>query len=247
MERLDPPVKQLLVDLDGTLLGNRAFPLSIDFTRRAIQHLKRFGGVRLATSTLLAIYRELSRPSKELTNDIRVVQLFARRMNLGLEEARQVLRESISAIFPQLRRHFYPVAGSREFLLWAQRHYPLFLATNPVWSPEIVELRLRWAEIEPAWFSSMTHVRKMHATKPHPEYYDEILAELKRAPSECLLLGDDVKMDLPATKVGIRVFIVGEYPKLERLAPKYARAPAWKGNYAHLRQLLEGSLIAAES
>jgi FMN phosphatase YigB (HAD superfamily) len=238
MERLEPPVRQLLVDLDGTLLANKPLPLAIDFTRRAVTLLAEYGGLRKAASTLLAIYKEFKTPSKEFTNDVRVVGLFAQRMGLELEEARRVLRDSVQAIFPQLKGHFFPVPGSRDFLLWAQGRYPLFLATNPVWSQDIVELRLRWADIDPAWFSSMTHVRKMHACKPDREYYEEILSELKLEPEDCLLIGDDVKMDLPATKVGIRTFIVGDYGELERLRPRYAKAPAWKGSYQHLRQML---------
>ncbi len=237
--KLDPPIKQLLVDLDGTLLGNRALPLSLDFVRRALARMRKYGGWRKSISTLIAINREFRIPHKELTNDIRVTRLFSERMNVGLEEGRQILRDGVSMIFPSLKKHFYPVPGSRDFLLWAKERYPLFLATNPVWPIEIVEMRLKWADIEPEWFASMTHIRKMHACKPEREYYLEILDELGLKPEECLLIGDDVKMDLPATRVGIRVFIVGEHKKLTSIKTRGSKAPAWRGSYAHLRQLLD--------
>src|ERR1700746_452806 len=92
-QELGAPVKHLLVDLDGTLLGNRPFPLSFDFMNRALGVLRKYGGVKKAAAALFEIYREFGRPSPELTNDKRVVDLFSRRMNLSIEEARRVLRE----------------------------------------------------------------------------------------------------------------------------------------------------------
>lgn len=234
------PVKHLLVDLDGTLLGNQAFPLSLDFIRQTFSHLRKYGGIRRAARALLAIQKEFKEPSsREHTNDHRVAELFAKQMNLSLEEGRRVLRESVSMIFPGLKRHFYPIEGAKDFLDWAKDDYPLTLATNPVWPPEIVELRVRWAGLDPGIFGSMTHIRTMHSCKPSPHYYEEILEQQRLRAEDCLLIGDDVKMDLPATKVGIRVFIVGKNARLGPLRHAGARAPAWRGSYHHLRAILE--------
>jgi len=255
---LGSPVKHLLVDLDGTLLANRAFPLSFDFMNRALGVLRKYGGVKKGASVLYEIYREFGRPSLDKANDVRVVELFSRRMNLSIEEARRVLREGISLIFPSLEKHFYPVPGSKDFLDWAKDHYPLTLATNPVWPPEIAEMRVKWAGIDPSIFGFITHVRAMHAVKPHPEYYQEILDKQELSAENCLLISDSEKMDLPATRIGIRVFIVDskpaskktqakEAPKLTILKPAKALASAWKGSYADLRALLEAQLSTPSS
>lgn len=239
--RLETPVKQLLVDLDGTLLGNRHFPLSLAFIKRSLSALKKHGGWRRAASTLLAVNGELNRPSRELTNDLRVLELFSRKMGLPIEAGRGLIREGLSVIFPELKKHFYPVPGSKEFLDWARERYPMILATNPVWPPEIIEMRVRWAGIDPSIFQSITHVRRMHACKPAVEYYQEILDQESLNPEDCFLIGDDVKMDLPATRAGVRVFIVGEYKNLNSLSPPKAKAPAWRGSYRHLKSLLESA------
>lgn len=242
---LGAPVKHLLVDLDGTLLGNRPFPLSFDFMNRALGILRNYGGIKKAMSTLFYIWREFGRPSPEMTNDKRVVEVFSKRTGLPLEEARRVLRESIFVIFPFLEKHFYPIPGSKEFLVWAKDHYPMTLATNPVWPPEIAEMRLKWAGVDPSCFSFITHVREMHAVKPHPEYYKEILEKRGLRAEDCLLIGDSEKMDLPATRVGIRVFIVARKASKQgfiELKASKALVPAWKGTYAELRGLLEAQL-----
>jgi FMN phosphatase YigB (HAD superfamily) len=242
---IEQPVKHLLVDLDGTLLGNEGIPLSLDFMRRTFKELRKYGGLRRIAGALFSIQREFKRPSAELTNDHRVVEMFSKQMNLSVEEGRRVLREGVLLIFPSLQRHFYPIEGAKDFLDWAKDHYPLTLATNPVWPPEVVELRVRWAGVDPKIFSYMTHIREMHACKPAAEYYEEILKSQNLRAEDCLLIGDDVKMDLPATRVGIRVFIVGKNTKLGPLRHTGANAPAWRGSYHHLRALLEYAQQAA--
>ncbi|MDR3606406.1 MAG: HAD family hydrolase [Oligoflexia bacterium] len=233
------PVRHLLVDLDGTLLGNRNLALSYDFLSQTLSSLRIYGGFRKSARALLAIAGELRKTSRDRTNDRRIVEAFSRRMNLSIEEGGRILREGVSAIFPTLERHFYPIEGARDFLEWAAKKYPLTLATNPIWPPEIVELRIRWAGIDPAIFREITHVRKMHAYKPSPEYFREILEQENLKPEECMLIGDKVKMDLPASRVGIRVFIVGPYKKIMQIRQSSGHAPAWRGSYADLRKMLE--------
>lgn len=234
-------IKHLLVDLDGTLLGNRSLLLSVDFTRRAVKEIESFAGKRHAIRTLYAMMSEFKRPSKEHTNDTRVLELFSKRMKIDIEDSRKLIRDGLFKLFPELKRHFFPVAGAKDFLTWAKEHYTLILATNPVWPPEIQELRVKWAGIDPSIFKSVTHVRRMKACKPEPQYFQEILTQEELDPAECLMIGDEVKLDLGATKVGIKVFIVGDYKKCVSLKTSKNAAPAWRGNYKHLRSLLESS------
>ncbi len=235
------PVRHLLVDLDGTLLGNRALPLSVDFSVRTIALLKRHIGWKKAVRTLLEVKREFESPSRTRKNDVRVIEKFAERMGIEVEAGRKMIRESLSTVFPSLKRHFYPVPGSREFLDWAKDRYPLTLATNPVWPIEITKLRVEWAGIDPSIFGMITYANTMGACKPEPQYYEEVLEQRGLKAEDCLLIGDDTKMDLPATRVGIRVFIVGEYKQLTNLNHKGAKADAWRGNYKQLKKMLESA------
>ena len=124
---------------------------------------------------------------------------------------------------------------------WAKDHYTLTLATNPVWPPEVVEMRIRWAGLDPAIFKSITHAKIMHACKPSIEYYEEILAHEGFEASHCMLIGNEVRMDLPAVRAGIRVFIIDPNSEITPLKPKGSRAEAWRGDYVALRKLLEHS------
>ena len=151
----------------------------------------------------------------------------------------KIIWETVFEIFPKLEKHFKPMPGAREFLKWAREHYTLRLATNPVWPIEIIEMRVRWAGLDPSIFEEITHVRRMHAIKPHPDYYSEILNVAKLNASECLLIGNDPVNDLSATKVGVSVFLLRDLKKMQTLPIRPKRAQAWAGTYGHLRQLLD--------
>ena len=236
---LNPPVEALLVDLDGTLLTNRMFPLQIDFVVKMVSALSHQTGVRKAASILLAVKRQLETPSNNETNDLRALHVLSQQLNMTLEQSRTLGKETLATVFPTLKRHFTPAPGAKEFLDWAKNHYPLYLATNPVWPLEITELRVKWAGVDPSIFKAITYANNSRACKPDKIFYEDILKQNGLEAEKCLLIGDELKMDLPATVCGIRVFIVGKYSEIKALQFKGANAPAWRGTYKMLRSILE--------
>lgn len=232
-------IRHLLVDLDGTLLGAHDLKLVVEFTVKGLVSIRKHGSWLQSLQALRAIFQELDTPSQTLNNRERSVKVFSEQMGLSYEEAKAALDETVTTLFPKLEKHFYPIADAQEFLQWAKTRYPLTLATNPVWTEEIVKLRMRWAKIDPELFHTITHSEKMHACKPSPEYYKEILAQQNLQPQECLLIGNDLKKDLPATSVGIPVFIVDSSSRLKKLQSKSLDAWAWTGTFPQLKSMLE--------
>ncbi len=230
-------ITTLLVDLDGTLVGNRTFGMAIDFMRHSYTELRKHAPAWPTLSTLLSINKEYKRPPNGLKNDDRIVELASRKLGMSPAEARKILKEGVMEIFPRLQRHFYPMPGAQDFIQWAAGHYPLILATNPVWPEEVIKLRASWGGIEPGVFRMITHMRAMSACKPEAIYYREILEINGLSPRECLLVGNDMKMDLPATKVGIRTYIVAQRPEVTEL--NGTLAPSWTGTFPHLKSLLQ--------
>lgn len=234
------PVKTLLVDLDGTLLGSIDRAVRLEFVSRALWRIRRYNGLRAAVRSLEAIQIALESPAfedRQMLNSERAARAFGRETGLSFEKADQVLRQEVGAIFPLLKRYFYPVVGAREFIVWAQPRYRLILATNPVWPLEQVLLRLKWAGISPDVFASITHSDRMHACKPSEDYYRELLEQEDLKPQECALVGDDVRKDLPATRVGISVFILSKQSKAG-LEEGTVLAQSVSGGYGELRGLL---------
>jgi FMN phosphatase YigB (HAD superfamily) len=183
---------------------------------------------------------ELKKPSRTKTNRERLIETFARHLKLPQEEAARELEQSLGEVFPKLKPHFGKITGAAKFLDWAKEHYPIILATNPVWPVELVHLRMNWGGITPGIFRSITTADRMHACKPSQEYYLEILKQESFEASECLMIGNERKMDLPATRVGVAVFLIR--PEASALtcieAPNGNHPGAWRGNYQHLKSLL---------
>jgi|GEM_PF-1226537 len=232
-------VKHLLVDLDGTLLGARQVPLQLKFVGSFLKDVKQHGGWLNAIRALNSMKDELKKPSTELMNSERAVKKFAEVIGKPVGVAQDLLQNSISRLFPQLEKYFFPVPGARDFLVWARTRFSMTLATNPVWSEEIILLRLKWAGIEPSIFNSVTHNGRMKACKPAPEYYEDVLKQEGFQASEVLLVGDDWKNDLSASEVGIPVFILSKRFSLRAIDSSHRGAPAWQGSYPMLQSILK--------
>lgn len=238
--------RHLLIDLDGTLLSARDLPLTIDFITQVIRAFRpKFPWYRTIRA-LRALNDDLRRPAPEdlrdLTNDRRAAHILATQVGVPVEAAERILRETVPVIFPSLKRHFYPRRNAIEFLAWARETYGpenLTLATNPVWPEELVRLRMEWAGIDPGLFGWISHAGVMHACKPTPEYYAEVLRLRGLEAADCALVGNDLKMDVPATRLGIPVFIVADEARLARLPVSQGAAPAWRGDFAAIRRALE--------
>lgn len=227
--------KTLLLDLDGTLLGmhskrgHLAFGLSI----------VRNWGAEIPPWTALQAIREVDRAMRSLdlstTNVERAIAAFARVTGLPPEVAAIRLLKSSEQIFPTLEPYFYPMPGAADFVRWAYERYSLVLATEPVWMREIIEHRVRWAGLDPAMFRFISHAAVMRACKPRVEYYRQLLEINGLVASECLMVGNEPRMDLPALQAGVPVFLVNG--RSRALASR--GESVWTGDFAALRALLE--------
>ena len=86
--------------------------------------------------------------------------------------------------------------------------YRCVLATNPIF-PEIATMsRCRWAGLDINDFELYTTYENIGFCKPNPLYYQEIIKRLGVKPSECLMVGNDVKEDMIAETLGAKVFLL---------------------------------------
>lgn len=232
-----PVFQHLLLDLDGTLIHSGNFLLNFEFIARILPMLKHFQGWKVAFRTLKEMQDVVKSPSAEKTNQERVIEIFQNNFKISREEAEKHLLKSIQTVFPKLESHFGKILGAAQFIDWAKDHYTLTLTTNPMWTAEFVHMRMRWGGINPDYFRSITTADRMHACKPLPDYYQEVLKQEKFEARDCLLIGNERKMDLPATNSGIAVFLIR--PTTTRLTCIDQNLPgAWRGNYQHLKEFL---------
>jgi FMN phosphatase YigB (HAD superfamily) len=237
-------IRHLLLDLDGTLVHGDGIPMRIDFVRRMIHNWKSYGGALKSLQAFQRIQASVESPPSHMTNAEKMVSAFAESFQISQDQAREVLTQSVCQTFPHLKKHFFPVPGATSFVHWAKSKFPLILATNPVWLPEIVELRVNWANLKLSDFVSFTDANRMHSCKPRIEYYQELIQQERLDPSQCLMIGNDRKNDLPATQLGIPVYLLSSDAGSPRedyrsIRVKSGSVQAWLGTFSGLRSLLK--------
>ena len=82
------------------------------------------------------------------------------------------------------------------------------LATNPLFPVVATESRIRWAGLKKEDFELVTTYENSRHCKPNPDYYKDIMEEIKVRPQECLMVGNDVKEDMIAESLGMKVFLL---------------------------------------
>ena len=165
--------KHLLCDLDGTLIYSGDLRVHLEFIGRTLPDLKKHQGWRAALRALKEGQEILKIPSAIETNFERLTTVFGKHLKLTRDQAVKEMERSVGEVFPKLKGHFGAMKGAAEFVAWAHQHYPMTVATNPVWSLELVKLRMRWGGIEPDLFKSITTADRMHACKPSPEFLEK--------------------------------------------------------------------------
>lgn len=86
--------------------------------------------------------------------------------------------------------------------------YRLAVATNPLFPLQAVERRIDWAGLSTDDFELITSFETMHACKPNPLFYHQVLNLLNIEPEEALMVGNDAREDLAAAELGISTYLV---------------------------------------
>ena len=199
----------LVFDLDDTLLVNPIDQFLPPYFAALTAYLAPYAPTdRLVPELLRATRTMMTNRDPQHTNE----QVFAAHFYPALGRPEAELRPLIDRFyedeFPKLQGYTAVVPEARPLLLTAlARGHDLVVATNPVFPLRAIQHRLTWAGLGDIPFAFVTSYEVMHYTKPHPEYYHEILERIGRPPAECLMVGNDWDNDIaPAKAVGMRTF-----------------------------------------
>ena len=203
--------KAILLDLDGTLLdievsfflGPMVEAMHAFFSDLLIQERFReglFGG----TDAIMMGPRLNGETNRE-----GFYRVFSDLTGVDATEAEDRFGKFYRDIFPTLRSFGRPIAGGIEFVnRAAQNGYVIALATNPIFPVSATMERVRWAGIDPEVFGIIPGLENMSTCKPTTGYYIEIADRLGLKPAECLMVGNDIEQDLPASDVGMGTYLV---------------------------------------
>jgi HAD superfamily hydrolase (TIGR01549 family) len=209
-------IRAVLIDLDDTLLVNK---MDI-FLPAYFQKLGEYLADRIDPEKMLA--ELLNGTQQMLTNmdpTCTLERAFADHFYpvLGFDE--EPLRDHIEVfyreIFPTLKTLTAKQPKAKSFVdHLVEKDVDLVVATNPLFPRLAVEERLRWAGFTGELpFDLIASYEQFHFTKPHLEYYAEILGRLGLSPQDAVMLGDDLAYDLaPAQSLGLGSFHLSQAP-----------------------------------
>lgn len=218
--------KSVLFDLDGTLLPHRFD----DFLPRYFGALqKKFAPIfpdnKLVELVLLST-QEMMRNDGRQTNKEVFWNHFSRGAGFQREELEPLFEEFYRNDFLKLGRGFKKdPATLRVIGLIKQAKRKVILATNPVFPLMAIQERVRWIGLDPEMFDFIACFEEMHFCKPKPDLYIEIAEKINEKPENCLMVGNDVELDLqPASAVGMRTYLVEndfQVPSLRSYTPDF--------------------------
>lgn len=229
-------IKAVLFDLDGTLLDIEldAFlrdyfgllgPVVAELVGDGLTPKQALGAVIEGTNAMSAVH-------PDATNRAVFETVFRAQtgFDLGDAPAAERLEVFYREEFPSLKAGHGPATGGTQVVALSRGlGLKTALATNPIFPLAAIQERARWATLELGLFDVVTSYENMTACKPLPGYYLQVAESLGVSPTECLMVGDDPDLDLPAAEVGMKTFYVGQ---------RETDAADWSGSLLDLQTLL---------
>jgi len=211
-------VQAVLFDLDGTLLDlDLSAFLARYFAALETAAAPLLNGTGIGGPAFMGMLRSavgtMMEPHPGRTNR----EVFNERLRdlsgVDLDHDWTVFETFYSDVFPALRDTARPAQGARDAVETALGlGLRVAIATNPIFPESAIRHRLSWAGLGDLELSVVTAYEYMRACKPHGEYFLQTADLLGVAPCDCMMVGDDRALDLPAADVGMRTFYVGKDP-----------------------------------
>lgn len=233
-------LQAVLFDLDDTLLGNNMDT----FIPSYFALLSRYAEPRMPRNDFLRELMICSRAMVEsrdtaVSNRDIFWQIFQHRTGLDANEMEQFFDIFYRDHFPQLAAVSTLKTPARDLVQSCfDRGWKVVIATNPMFPRRAVEHRLAWADLPVTEFAYdlVTTYENMHATKPHPAYYREILDRIGVPASAALMVGDDWENDIePAARLGCHTYWING--SADALPPDPSLATGY-GTLSQLHKLL---------
>ncbi|MBQ2995362.1 MAG: HAD family hydrolase, partial [Peptococcaceae bacterium] len=120
--------------------------------------------------------------------------------------------------------------------LLQEKGYQLLVATTPVVPLIANEERVRWSGLSDINWLDITSFETYNYSKPNLKYYQQICDKYSLNSAECLMIGDSLIKDFPATELGMEFFLIlnADSPEAEQ------NFTGRKGDRAALLEFVKG-------
>ena len=204
---MDSKIKYLLLDLDGTLIHFDIDVFIREYLRLIQKQFSHYSFAKFVPEWIMQGTEMMLSNEKTMTNKDKFLHFFCAKTGMPEEEIWEIFLQFYKKDYEQIKSITTPVDGAKKFLDAAMiKGFTLIVATQPVFPEVAIHKRLAWAGIEHIPFRLITHIENMYASKPHSQYFEQILSILGAMNDECLMIGNDREMDMASEKIGIPAF-----------------------------------------
>ncbi len=198
-----------LFDLDGTLLP-------MDFNKFMELYFHNLGvhfydkiEPKLLSKYIMDSTSMMTSKNNGESNEDKFMNHFATLIDGDIKEYREQFSVFYDTLFDNVKLSTYQ---SREMMdsikILKEKGYKVVIATNPLFPMKANLHRIKWAGLDKDDFDYVSSFEKNKYTKPHLEYYNEVLNSINKKPKECYMIGNDVSDDLPAGKLGLETYLI---------------------------------------
>jgi FMN phosphatase YigB (HAD superfamily) len=199
----------ILFDLDGTLLSMDMILFEKIYFQELAKDFADIMSPKELAQNIWSSTKAMVQNIEYKTNEEVFMADFTTRMNMKLPILQKRFETFYDTSFLKIKDLVLDVKCIKESVnILKSKGYTVALATNPLFPENAIHHRIRWAGFEPEEFSYISTFEKNHYCKPQLKYYEEILMDIKKNPSECLMVGNDVQEDLIAKKLGMKTYLI---------------------------------------
>jgi FMN phosphatase YigB (HAD superfamily) len=206
-------IRAVLFDLDDTLLENNMDTFLKGYFGLLAPHLAQFVPPDKFMPALLASTRVMvENADPTVTNQQAFIADFFPRVGRTMEEMMPAFDDFYATQFGRLCSLTRPRPEARAIVQSAfDMGLDVVIATNPLFPEAAVRQRMEWAGVADFPFKLVTSYEVVHACKPYPRYYTEIVGRLGRRSGECIMVGDDWSNDIaPSMHAGLHTYWLNE-------------------------------------
>lgn len=209
-------LRYIFFDLDGTLgnTGDREEYVQL-FTNLFIETV--YEEVKLPKKIILQyVITSLDeiRKNPPLTRTVLDVftEKMSHRLNITYSRFMNIINRFYETRFFELKRIYSPIPGNRDIVeLLIKKRLNIGVATDPVTRKVAVIYRIKWAGLDPTYFSIISNGEEFHAAKPHVEFFKELLRKAGIGADEAIMVGDSYTQDIVGAKqLGMDAVLVGD-------------------------------------
>ena len=203
-------VKTILFDLDGTLLPMDQDVFSKAYISAIAKKLEPFGfDSKTVFSGVWHSVEAMVRNDGSKTNEDAFWLSFANSVGDAVLDHKGLFDEFYQTDFPKISAVCGYTEKAKTLIdMLNAKGYRLILATNPLFPAVATHCRIGCAGLQTDDFEYITSYENSYYCKPNPKYYTEILEKLQIDPTECLMVGNDVREDMITEALGMKVFLL---------------------------------------